>query len=454
VIPLFVCHHHGQNGTGTDGARYLDLAAVSLNHLFDYAQAKTTAAFISTTCLVHAIEAVENVRHITIRNSKRIYYVSAEESLSGFSNVFSTKMSSSYQVSSIIIPEKPMKRKTLTLCTSTLTVGVLLMSLWTANASGPSGYHLAKKATLGGEGGWDYLYCDSKARRIYISRGTHVMVVDADSATVVGDIPNTNGVHGIAIADDLDKGFISDGRDGNVTIFDTKTLKVLATAPAGKNPDAIIYDPASKRVFAFNGTSKDTTAIDAKTGVVAGTIALAGKPEFAAADGKGHVFVNIEDTSEIVKFDANKLAVESRWKIAPGEEPSGLAMDRKHRRLFSVCSNKMMVVVNADNGQVITTLPTGAGTDAAGFDPETEYAFASNGEGTLTVVHEDSPDKFSVVENVPTQARARTMTLDAKTHQVYLVSADFGQAPAPTAQQPRPRPPMVPGSFALLIMSR
>jgi len=347
-----------------------------------------------------------------------------------------------------------MKKKALTLGIATLVTGMLLVGLWSARAMGPSGYHLAKKVTLGGEGGWDYLYCDSKARRVYISRGTHVMVVDADSAAVLGDIPNTNGVHGIAIADDLDKGFISDGRDNNVTIFDPKTLKVLGTAPTGKNPDAIIYDPATKRVFTFNGSSKDATAIDAKAGTVAGTIALGGKPEFAAADEKGHVFVNIEDTSEIVKFDSNKLAVESRWKIAPGEEPSGLAMDRKHRRLFSVCSNKMMAIVNADTGQVVTTVPTGAGTDAAGFDPETGYAFASNGEGTLTMVHEDTPDKFSVVENVPTQARARTMTLDTKTHRVYLVTAEFGAAPAPTAQQPRPRPAMVPGSFTLLIMSR
>jgi DNA-binding beta-propeller fold protein YncE len=346
-----------------------------------------------------------------------------------------------------------MKKKLLILSTASLFTGMLLTGLWTVSA-GPSGYQLAKKATLGGEGGWDYLYCDSKARRIYISRSTHVMVVNADNAAVEGDIPNTNGVHGIAIADDMDKGFISDGRDNNVTIFDTKTLKTLGTAPAGKNPDAIIYDPASKRVFAFNGSSKDATAVDARTGTVVGTIALGGKPEFAVADYHGHVFVNIEDTSEIVKFDSNKLAVESRWKISPGEEPSGLAIDRKHRRLFSVCSNKLMAIVNADTGHVITTLPSGAGTDAAGFDPETGFAFASNGEGTLTIVHEDTPDKFSVVENVPTQARARTMTLDSKTHRVFLVSAEFGPAPTPTAQQPRPRPPMIPGTFTLLIMSR
>jgi DNA-binding beta-propeller fold protein YncE len=280
------------------------------------------------------------------------------------------------------------------------------------------------------------------------------MVVDADSGAVVGDIPNTNGVHGIAIAADFDKGFVTDGRDATVTIFDLKTLKVLGTAPTGKNPDAIIYDPASKRVFAFNGSSKDATAIDAKTGTVAGTIPLGGTPEFAVADEKGHVFVNIEDKSEIVQFDSNKLAVENHWSIAPGEEPSGLAIDRKHRRLFSVCSNKLMVVVNSDDGEVVTTLPIGTGTDAAGFDLETGLAFSSNGDGTLTVVHEDSPDKYSVIENVTTLRRARTMALDTKTHQVYTVTAEFGTAPAPTAQQPRPRPPMVPGTFTLLILSR
>jgi DNA-binding beta-propeller fold protein YncE len=339
-------------------------------------------------------------------------------------------------------------RRALLVCTSVLLVSAIL------NA-GPSGYHVTKTLKLGGDGSWDYLTVDSKARRVYISRSSHVMVVDADTGAVVGDIPNTNGVHGIAIAPEMDKGFISDGRDNTVTIFDVKTLKVLGTAPTGKNPDAIIYDPASKRVFTFNGTGKDATAIDAKTGTVAGTIPLGGKPEFAAADEKGHVFVNIEDTNEIVQFDSNKLAVENRWKIAPGDGPSGLAMDRKHRRLFSVCSNKLMVVVNADNGQVVTTVPIGVGTDAAAFDPETGFAFSSNGgDGTLTVVHEDSPDKFKVVDTVPTLRRARTMALDGKTHQVYTVTAEFGQAPAPTTEQPRPRAPMVPGSFTLLVLSR
>jgi uncharacterized FlaG/YvyC family protein len=307
---------------------------------------------------------------------------------------------------------------------------------------------------LGGEGGWDYLIVDSKARRVYISHATHVVVVDADTNAVVGDIPNTNGVHGIAIVTDVNKGFTSNGRDNGVTVFDLKTLKPVANVAVGRNPDAIIYDPFSKRVFAFNGASHDATAIDVNTNSVVGTIALGGKPEFAVSDEKGNLYVNIEDKNEIVRFDPIKLTVENHWSIAPGEEPSGLAIDRKHRRLFSVCGNKLMAIVNADTGKVITTLPIGDGTDAAAFDPETGFAFSSNGEGTLTVIHEDSPDKFTVVENVPTQVRARTMALDAKTHQVFLVSAEFGTAPAPTAQQPRPRAPMVPGTFTLIVLSR
>lgn len=318
----------------------------------------------------------------------------------------------------------------------------------------PSGYHLARKTVLGGEGGWDCLTVDSKARRVYISRGTHVMVVDADTSAVIGDIPNTNGVHAIVVVTELGKGFTSNGRDNSVTVFDLKTLKPVATVPVGKNPDLIIYDPVSKRVFTFNGASHDTTAIDSKTNAVVGTVSLGGKPEVAVSDEKGHVYVNIEDKSEIVQFDPLKLTVINRWSIAPGEEPSGLAIDRKHRRLFSVCGNKMMAIVNADNGKVITTLAIGAGPDGAEFDPETRLAFSSNGDGTLTVVHEDALDKFTVVENVPTQARARTMAIDYKTHQLYLVSAEFGPVPAATETQPRPRAPMVPGTFTLLVFGR
>jgi YVTN family beta-propeller protein len=321
-------------------------------------------------------------------------------------------------------------------------------------ASSSSGYHVIKQFKLGGEGWWDYLTFDAGARRLYISRSTHVMVLDADSGAVLGDIPNTAGVHGIAIVSDLNKGFTSNGRDSTVTVFDLKTLAVLKQIPVGKNPDAIIYDPASKRVFTFNGASNDATAIDPKSEMVTGTIPLDGKPEFAVADEDGHVFVNLEDKSVIAEVDSRKLTVLARWPLAPGEEPSGLAFDRRHKRLFSVCSNKLMVVINADNGKVITTLPIGSGVDAAGFDPETALGFSSNGEGTLTVIHEDSPEKFSVVENVTTQRGARTMTVDPKTHRVFLVTAEFGPPPAPTKERPRPRPSIVPGTFTLLIVGK
>lgn len=334
-------------------------------------------------------------------------------------------------------------------------LGLLLFIVaLSAQAFPQSAYHLIKKITLGGDGGWDYLSINSQERRLYISRSTHVMVVDVDSGKIVGDIPNTNGVHGITFVPEFGKGFTSNGRDSTVTIFDLKTLKVLSQIPVGKNPDAIIYDPSSKRVFTFNGASNDATAIDAKSGTVVGTIALNGRPEFAVADEHGQIYVNLEDKSEIVKFDSQKLTVEARWSLAPGEEPSGMAIDRKHGRLFAACANKQMAVVNTENGHLITTLPIGSGVDAAAFDADTNTVFSSNGDGTLTVIHEDSPDKYSVVENVVTQKGARTLALDPKTHRIFLVSADFGAPPAPTPERPRPRPSIVPGSFALLIVGK
>jgi len=321
-------------------------------------------------------------------------------------------------------------------------------------AAADGDYHLLKKVVLGGEGFWDYLNCDSEGRRVYISRGTHVMVVDADSYAVVGDIPGTDGVHGIALAPELGRGFTSDGRSNAVTIFDLKTLKVLGTAPTGEGPDAIVYDPASQRVFTLNGRAGTATAIDAASGKPAGTVTLGGRPEFAAADGQGHIYNNLEDKSEIVQIDSQKLTVTARWPLAPCEEPSGLAMDREHRRLFAGCHNKMMAVMDADSGKVLATPAIGQGVDANGFDPGTQYAFSSNGDGTLTIVHEDSPEKFTPVANVSTQRGARTMALDLKTHHVFLVTAEFGPPPAPTAEHPRPRPQMVPGSFTLLVMGQ
>jgi DNA-binding beta-propeller fold protein YncE len=322
-------------------------------------------------------------------------------------------------------------------------------------AAGPSGYHLLKKISVGGEGGWDYLTFDSPTRRLFVSRATKVIVLDVDSGKSVGEIPNTDGVHGIALAPEFGRGFTSNGRAGTVTIFDLKSLATIGTVQAGTNPDAIVYDPASKRVFAMNGRSSDSTAIDAATGKVGGTVALAGKPEFAVADGAGHVYVNIEDKSELWQIDSQKLSVTAKWPLAPCDEPSGLAIDVAHRRLFAGCDNKMMAVVNTDTGKVVATPAIDEGVDANGFDSELNFAFSSNGgAGTLTVVHEDSPDKYTVVEDVKTQRGARTMALDPKTHEVYLATADFGPRPAPTQENPHPRPQIVPNSFVILVFGR
>ena len=334
-----------------------------------------------------------------------------------------------------------------------LTLALMATPLQQAGAAPPkegsSGYHVAKTISVGGDEGWDYVTVDSDARRIYVSHGSRVVVLDTDSGTVAGEIPDTQGVHGIALAPDLGRGFTSNGRANTVTIFDLKSLKTLDTVKAGTNPDAIVYDAGTKRVFTMNGRSQDATAIDGAGGTVVGTLALGGKPEFAVADGKGSIFVNIEDKSELVEFDPGKLAVLHRWPLAPCQEPSGLAMDRKNRRLFAGCDNKMMAVVDADTGKVIATPAIGEGVDANGFDPATNLAFASNGEGTLTVVHEDSPNKFTVVDNVATKRSARTMGLDLKTHNIYLPAADFD----PPASGER-RGKMKSGSFVILTVTR
>src|ERR1700719_5157623 len=296
-----------------------------------------------------------------------------------------------------------------------------------ALAAAAPGYHVVKTYKVGGDGGWDYLTTDAEARRVYISRGTHVMVLDADSGKSVGDIADTPGVHGIALAPELGRGFVSNGREGAVSIFDPKTLATSSKVKVGDNPDAILYDRATKRVFAFNGRSQDATALDAAKGTVLGTIKLGGKPEFAASDGKGEIFVNIEDKSELLAIDPNKLEVKAKWPLAPCTEPSGLAMDRKNRRLFVGCDNKMMAVVDADSGKVITTLPIGDGVDATAFDDDNGLAFAScGGDGVLTVVREESPQKFSVAENVPTQQGARTISFESSSHNVFMLTATCG----------------------------
>jgi len=314
-------------------------------------------------------------------------------------------------------------------------------------------YKVTGTIPIPGDWGWDYLLADGANRLLYVSHGTQVELLDLDSEKVVGKIDGMQRIHGIALAPEFNRGFISDGGSDNVVIFDLKTHAVIDKVKAGTNPDGILYDPASKRVFAFNGRSSDATAIDAASGKVVGTIPLGGKPEFPVTDAKGNVFANIEDKSEIVKIDPQGLKVVARWSIAPCEEPSGLAIDVANQRLFAVCDNQKMAVVDTASGKVVTTVPIGDGPDAAYFDADTKLAFSSNGSGTLTVVKQEGADKYSVAQTVTTEKSARTMALDPKTKKIYLPAAQFGERPAPTADNPHPRPKMVPGTFHLVVVS-
>jgi DNA-binding beta-propeller fold protein YncE len=334
---------------------------------------------------------------------------------------------------------------------------LLLFLSATRTHAAPQGtsYKVVRRMPIGGDGGWDYILVDPDGHRIYISRGDHMMVVDEVSGKVVGDLPNTKGIHGTALAPDLGKGFTSNGGANTVTVYDLKTLKPTSEIKVtGENPDSIIYDPQTKRVFTFNGRTNNATAIDATNGQVVGTIALGGKPEEPALDGKGMIFVNIEDKSAIVQFDAKTLAIKgSPWPIAPCMEPSGLAMDTVHRRLFAVC-DKVLAVVNADTGKVVASPPIGGDPDGDGYDPGTGLIFASCREGLVSVIHQDSPDKYSVVGNITTQFGTRTMTLDPKTHHVFTVTADFKPAAAATPDNPRPRPTQIAGSFVILELAQ
>jgi DNA-binding beta-propeller fold protein YncE len=331
-------------------------------------------------------------------------------------------------------------------------ISCLALSM-TAYAAGP-GYHVTKTLPLGGDGGWDYVTVDGAARRLYISRSTHVMVVDIDADKVVGDIPDTPGVHGIALAPELNRGFTSNGKANTATIFDLKTLKILGQVKTGANPDAILYDPACKRVFTFNGRSEDATVFSAQSAEILGTIALGGKPEFASTDGRGKVYVNIEDTSEVVEIDSQRLAVMRRSSIKPCEEPTGMAIDPGHHRVFSGCHSKVMTVFDTETGKVNAFVPIGGGVDGNGFDRETGLAFSSNGDGTLTVVREGSPGKFEVAETVTTQRGSRTMAIDPVTHNLYLPAALFAPPPPATPEVPKPRPAMIKGSFTVLVVGR
>jgi YVTN family beta-propeller protein len=316
------------------------------------------------------------------------------------------------------------------------------------------GYHVLRRMPVGGDGSWDYLRVDPDAHRIYISRSTHMMVVDEVSGKVVGDIPDTKGIHGVALAFDLGNGYTSNGGSDSVSVVDLKTLKTLSEIKiAGGNPDSIIYDPVTKRVFTFNGKTNDSTAIDTASGKVVGKVALGGKPEEPGLDGKGNVFVNLEDKSSITEFDAKTLAIKGTWPLAPCEGPSALAVDTAHRRLFAAC-DKVMVVINADTGKVVASPPIGGDPDGNGFDPATGMLFAACREGLVSVIHEDSADKYSVVGNITTQFGTRTMTMDPKTGHVFTVTADFRPAAAPTADNPKPRPEMIAGSFVILEIGK
>ena len=318
---------------------------------------------------------------------------------------------------------------------------------------GASGYHVVKTVSVPGDEGWDYVYVDSDARRVYISHGSHVVVMNADSYAIEGDIPDTPGIHGITVAPDLGRGFTSNGRANTATIFDLKTLKTLGTVKTDANPDAIIYDPATKRVFTFNGRGKNVTAFDSD-GKVLATIPLDGRPEFAVSDGAGRVFVHIEDKSAMAVIDATKLTVERQSSLSPCEEPSGLAIDRTQHRLFSVCSNGKMIISDANDGHVVAAVAIGKGPDAAAFDEASRLAFSSNGaDGTVSIVREVSAAEFSLDRTAPTELGARTMALDSKTHHLFLPTAKFGPPPAPTAERPRPRPTILPDTFEIVELA-
>jgi len=308
-----------------------------------------------------------------------------------------------------------------------IAVFALAFAFASPSPASAEGLAITKKIPIAGQGGWDYLAVDEGGRRLYVSHGTQVEVLDVDSGAIVGKIENTPGVHGIAVAPELGRGFVSNGQSSTVTIFDLKTLKTIAEVPTGKKPDAIIYDPATSRVFAFNGDSNSATAIQAADGKVAGTVDLGGGPEFAVADGSGYVYDNVEDASLVLKINSRTMKVEQRWPTAPCASPSSIAMDRPNRRLFIGCRSKVMAVMNADTGKVIATLPIGDHVDATAFDPSSRLVFNSNGEGTITVIRQDSPDKYSVVENVKTLPKAKTMALDPKTHRLFLSTAEAGQ---------------------------
>ena len=344
-----------------------------------------------------------------------------------------------------------MTRITLAICAA----GLLTQTPKTRADDPARRYDTVHTIKVGGEGGWDFLEVDAANRNLYVARGTRVVVVNLDTEKVVGEIADTPGVHGVAFVPDLNRGFTSNGGDSTVTAFDLKTLKTLGKIKANGKPDIITYEPVSKRVLSFNHGTNDITAIDPEAMKVVGTLAPGGVPELAVSDDKGHVWVNLEDTSEIVEFDARTMKVVNKFSLAPGEEPTGLAFDPKVRKLFSTCANKTLVIADADSGKVVQTLPIGPGPDGCVRDASTGLIFAScGGDGTLAVIREASSGKYEVAKTIKTQASAKTLALDPKTHRIYLSAATAEPAPAATPGQPAPkgRRRMVPGSFVVVVV--
>ena len=331
----------------------------------------------------------------------------------------------------------------------------LLASMTTALLVSPAqaqnaGYSIKKTFHIASPGGWDYLFADPDANRLYVSHGTQVNVLDKQTGDSLGVITGTTGVHGIATVTSLGKGFTSNGRLNTVTVFDLKTSQILSQISVGQNPDAIFYDDFSKKIITCNGRSQDLSVIDPASGQVVATIPVGGKPETAVSNGSGKIFVNIEDKSEIVSIDASAFKVLNRWSIAPGTSPSGLAMDRKTNRLFAGCDDKILIVLDATNGSVVAKVPIGDGCDGVGFDPGTKRVYSTNGEGTLTVIQEKSASEFTVLANVPTKKGARTISVDPSTHLIYTPTADF-EATTPAGAR---RPPMIPGTFQVLVVGQ
>jgi YVTN family beta-propeller protein len=347
-------------------------------------------------------------------------------------------------------------------CKRSTQISAISLSLLTAllltvpsQAAPPAPFKVFNTWKLGGDGSWDYLKVDEAAHLLYIARLNRIMVVDTQTGKLVREIDGLQHAHGVALDDKGQVGYISDGGAGSVLVFDRSTFKVIATIPAGKNPDAVLFEPTQRRVFTFNGASKNATVIDASSNKVLATISMPGKPEFSVTDGTGNVFVNIEDTNQLLQIDAASMKVTATWPLAPCKAPSGLAIDIEHHRLFAVCDNTKMAIVNSQSGKLVAAAPIGEGSDAVAFDSKRGLILSSNGEsGNLTILHQDSPDQYTTLQTLNTLPGARTLALNPTTGEIYTVSATLGQRPAPTKDIPNPRPPVVPNSFVVLVIGR